>query len=91
VVDALLFPYLNDAARMAGEGYASPTDIDTAMKLGCALPRGPFEVLDGVGAAPALAAQQRLFAARPEPGLAPAPLLVQAAALGVSPARCGAR
>jgi 3-hydroxybutyryl-CoA dehydrogenase len=37
IVNALLFPYLNDAVRMLEEGYATVTDIDTAMKLGAAI------------------------------------------------------
>ena len=46
VVNALLFPYLNDAVRMLEAGYASVDDIDHAMKLGCGYPVGPFAVLD---------------------------------------------
>jgi 3-hydroxybutyryl-CoA dehydrogenase len=30
---------------MRDSGYASADDIDTAMKLGCGLPKGPFEIL----------------------------------------------
>ncbi|MBA3234028.1 MAG: 3-hydroxyacyl-CoA dehydrogenase family protein, partial [Propionibacteriales bacterium] len=48
IVNALLFPYLNDAVRMLEAHYASADDIDTAMKEGCALPMGPFELLDVV-------------------------------------------
>ena len=49
VVDFLLFPYLNDAAGMHEQGYSTPTDIDTAMKLGCGHRMGPFELMDTVG------------------------------------------
>jgi 3-hydroxybutyryl-CoA dehydrogenase len=49
IVNALLFPYLNDAVKMLEAHYASVDDIDTAMKDGCALPMGPFELLDVVG------------------------------------------
>jgi 3-hydroxybutyryl-CoA dehydrogenase len=49
IVNALLFPYLNDAVRMLEANYASADDIDTAMKAGCGLPMGPFELLDVVG------------------------------------------
>lgn len=45
IADALLGPYLDDAARMRDAGYATEGDIDTAMKLGCGLPQGPFEML----------------------------------------------
>ncbi len=75
IVNALLFPYLNDAIRMLEAHYADADQIDTAMKAGCALPMGPFELLDVVGNDVALAIEQRLFQEFREPGLAPAPLL----------------
>jgi 3-hydroxybutyryl-CoA dehydrogenase len=75
IVNALLFPYLNDAVRMLEAHYASADDIDTAMKTGCALPMGPFELLDAVGNDVSLAIQRTLFAEFREPGFAPAPLL----------------
>lgn len=49
IVNALLFPYLNNAVRMAEQGTASIADIDTAMKGGCNFPMGPFALLDLVG------------------------------------------
>ena len=49
IVNALLFPYLNDAVKMLEAHYATADDIDAAMKNGCALPMGPFELLDVVG------------------------------------------
>ncbi|HLR84727.1 MAG TPA: 3-hydroxybutyryl-CoA dehydrogenase [Nocardioidaceae bacterium] len=75
IVNALLFPYLNDAVRMLEAHYASADDIDTAMKLGCALPMGPFELLDVVGNDVSLAIQRTLYLEFREPGFAPAPLL----------------
>ena len=90
VVDALLFPYLNDAVRMVAEGYATVGDIDTAMVAGCGYPKGPFEVLDAVGLDVALATQRALYAESREPGHAPATLLgqlVTAGFLGVRTAR----
>jgi 3-hydroxybutyryl-CoA dehydrogenase len=75
IVNALLFPYLNDAVRMLEAHYASADDIDTAMKTGCALPMGPFELLDVVGNDVSLAIQRTLFEEFREPGFAPAPLL----------------
>jgi 3-hydroxybutyryl-CoA dehydrogenase len=75
IVNALLFPYLNDAIRMLEGHYASADDIDTAMKLGCALPMGPFELLDVVGNDVSLAIQRELYLEFREPGFAPAPLL----------------
>ncbi len=75
IVNALLFPYLNDAVRMLEAHYASSDDIDAAMKYGCALPMGPFELLDVVGNDVSLAIQRELYLEFREPGFAPAPLL----------------
>ncbi|MGH3364330.1 MAG: 3-hydroxyacyl-CoA dehydrogenase family protein [Nocardioidaceae bacterium] len=75
IVNALLFPYLNDAVKMLEAHYASADDIDTAMKFGCALPMGPFELLDVVGNDVSLAIQRELYLEFREPGFAPAPLL----------------
>ncbi|HET9761592.1 MAG TPA: 3-hydroxybutyryl-CoA dehydrogenase [Nocardioidaceae bacterium] len=75
IVNALLFPYLNDAVKMLQAHYATADDIDTAMKYGCALPMGPFELLDVVGNDVSLAIQRELYLEFREPGFAPAPLL----------------
>ena len=75
IVNALLIPYLNDAVRMLEAHYATADDIDTAMKQGCALPMGPFELLDVVGNDVSLAIQRELYLEFREPGFAPAPLL----------------
>jgi 3-hydroxybutyryl-CoA dehydrogenase len=75
VVNSLLFPYLNDAVRMLEAHYADADDIDTAMKQGCALPMGPFELLDVVGNDVSLTIQRQLYLEFREPGFAPAPLL----------------
>jgi 3-hydroxybutyryl-CoA dehydrogenase len=45
----LVYPYLNRAAAMVAEGFASPRDVDTAMRLGCGLPSGPLELIDELG------------------------------------------
>ncbi|MDN5795805.1 MAG: 3-hydroxyacyl-CoA dehydrogenase NAD-binding domain-containing protein [Intrasporangium sp.] len=75
IVNALLFPYLNDAVKMLQANYASAEDIDTAMKTGCGLPMGPFELLDVVGLDVSLAIERELYLEFREPGWAPAPLL----------------
>jgi 3-hydroxybutyryl-CoA dehydrogenase len=75
IVNSLLFPYLNDAVKMLEAHYATADDIDIAMKLGCALPMGPFELLDVVGNDVSLAIQRELYLEFREPGFAPAPLL----------------
>jgi 3-hydroxybutyryl-CoA dehydrogenase len=77
IVNALLFPYLNDAVKMLEAHYASADDIDTAMKTGCGYPMGPFELLDAVGLDVSLAIQRELYLEFRERGFAPAPLLEQ--------------
>ncbi|WP_153502863.1 3-hydroxyacyl-CoA dehydrogenase family protein [Cumulibacter manganitolerans] len=75
IVNALLFPYLNDAIKMYENNYATADDIDAAMKVGCGYPMGPFELLDTVGLDVSLAIEQTLFREFREQGMAPAPLL----------------
>ncbi|QNG35857.1 3-hydroxyacyl-CoA dehydrogenase family protein [Geodermatophilaceae bacterium NBWT11] len=75
IVNALLFPYLNDAVKMLQAHYASADDIDAAMKVGCGYPMGPFELLDVVGLDVSLAIERELYTEFREPGFAPAPLL----------------
>ncbi|HEX4222974.1 MAG TPA: 3-hydroxybutyryl-CoA dehydrogenase, partial [Pseudonocardiaceae bacterium] len=75
IVNALLFPYLNDAVKMLEGHYAEADDIDTAMKVGCGLPMGPFELLDVVGLDVSLAIERTLYNEFREAGFAPAPLL----------------
>ena len=50
-------------------------DIDSAMKVGCGYPMGPFELLDVVGNDVSLAIERELYLEFREPGFAPAPLL----------------
>jgi 3-hydroxybutyryl-CoA dehydrogenase len=82
IVNALLFPYLNDAVKMLQAHYAGVDDIDTAMKTGCGYPMGPFELLDTVGLDVSLAIQRQLYLEFREPGFAPAPLLEQLVTAG---------
>lgn len=82
IVNALLFPYLNDAVKMLEAHYATADDIDSAMKLGCGYPMGPFELLDVVGNDVSLAIERELYQEFREPGFAPAPLLEQLVTAG---------
>jgi 3-hydroxybutyryl-CoA dehydrogenase len=75
IANYLLFPYLNDAVRMHEEGYGTPKDIDTAMRLGCAHPMGPFELMDMVGLDVTFAILTSLHEEFRERRFAPAPLL----------------
>jgi 3-hydroxybutyryl-CoA dehydrogenase len=89
LVGALLYPHLADAVRMAQQGYADPADIDTAMMLGCGYPRGPFQLIDAIGAADVLAGLQAMNAAYGYPAFAPPPLLAEHAAAGIDFAVAG--
>ncbi|MGW0560657.1 3-hydroxyacyl-CoA dehydrogenase family protein [Streptomyces sp. NPDC003016] len=82
IVNALLFPYLNNAVKMVEQHYASLDDIDAAMKLGGGYPMGPFELLDVVGLDVSLAIERVLHREFRDPGLAPAPLLEHLVAAG---------
>ncbi|WP_051795818.1 3-hydroxyacyl-CoA dehydrogenase family protein [Streptomyces sp. NRRL S-87] len=82
IVNALLFPYLNNAIKMVEEHYATLDDIDAAMKLGGGYPMGPFELLDVVGLDVSLAIEKVLHKEFRDPGLAPSPLLEHLVAAG---------
>ncbi|AZK98699.1 3-hydroxyacyl-CoA dehydrogenase family protein [Streptomyces tsukubensis] len=82
IVNALLFPYLNNAVKMLEQHYASVDDIDAAIRLGGGYPMGPFELLDVVGLDVSLAIEKVLYEEFREPGLAPAPLLEHLVAAG---------
>ncbi len=83
IVNALLFPYLNHAARMLEAGYASREDIDAAMMNGCGHPMGPLQLLDLVGNDVSLEIVESLYGEFRDPFLAPAPLLKQMVAAGL--------
>lgn len=75
IVNALLFPYLNNAARLFDAGVATRDDIDAAMKGGCNFPMGPLELLDLVGLDTSLSILEALYAEFKDPNYAPAPVL----------------
>jgi 3-hydroxybutyryl-CoA dehydrogenase len=82
VVNALLFPYLNNAVRMLENGTASRDDIDTAMKGGCNFPMGPLALLDLVGLDTSLAILDALYDEFRDPNYAPVPKLRRMVAAG---------
>lgn len=77
VVDALLYPHLNDAVKMLDSGYASVEDIDTAMKAGCGYPKGPFELLDEAGYDDVSGVLSEMYFETGETHLVPSPLLTE--------------
>ncbi len=82
VVNALLFPYLNNAVQMFDAGTASRDDIDAAMKGGCGFPMGPLELLDLVGLDTSVAILNALNDDQPSPCTTPAPLLKRMVSAG---------
>jgi 3-hydroxybutyryl-CoA dehydrogenase len=82
IVNALLFPYLNNAIRMWETGTASMESIDTAMKGGCNFPMGPFALLDLVGLDTSLAILDALHAEFADSNYAAVPTLRRMVAAG---------
>ncbi len=82
IVNLLLVPYLLDAVRAVENGVCTKEDMDQAMKLGCAHPMGPIELLDFVGLDTTLYIAEVLFDAFREPRYAPPPLLRRMVAAG---------
>lgn len=75
IVNALLFPYLNNAVKLYDAGVATKEDIDAAMQGGCNFPMGPLALLDLVGLDTSLSILEALYAEFKDPNYAPAPLL----------------
>jgi 3-hydroxybutyryl-CoA dehydrogenase len=82
VVNALLFPYLNNAVRLLEAGTASRDDIDTAMKGGCNFPMGPLALLDLVGLDTSVAILDALYEEFRDPNYATVPRLRRMVAAG---------
>jgi 3-hydroxybutyryl-CoA dehydrogenase len=85
IVNALLFPYLNNAVRLLENGTATAEDIDAAMKGGCNFPMGPLALLDLVGLDTSLAILDALYEEFKDPNYAAVPVLrrmVSAGTLG---------
>ncbi|MFJ2770586.1 3-hydroxybutyryl-CoA dehydrogenase [Streptomyces sp. NPDC087300] len=85
VVNALLVPYLLSAIRLAESGFATATDVDAGMELGCAHPMGPLRLADLIGLDTVASIAESLYDEFKEPLYAPPPLLqrmVEAGLLG---------
>ena len=75
IVNALLFPYLNNAVKMLEAGTANMEDIDMAMKGGCNFPMGPFALLDLVGLDTSVSILDALYAEFKDENFVPAKTL----------------
>ena len=83
IVNALLFPYLNNAVRLFENGTASRDDIDAAMKGGCNFPMGPLALLDLVGLDTSLSILDALYGEFKDPNYAAVPRLRRMVAAGL--------
>lgn len=77
IVNRVLMPMLNEAIFALGEGVASVTDIDTAIRLGLNHPMGPLTLADFVGLDTCLEICRVLHTSTGDPKFRPAPLLVK--------------
>jgi 3-hydroxybutyryl-CoA dehydrogenase len=82
IVNRLLIPYLNSAARLLDEGIASREDIDAAITLGLGHPMGPLTLMDLIGIDTTVFIAEVLHREFAEPQYAPAPLLRRMLAAG---------
>jgi 3-hydroxybutyryl-CoA dehydrogenase len=77
IVERILLPIVDEAARAAAEGVATRSDIDVALRLGAAHPVGPFGRLAEAGG-PAVVARRLRELARDDPSFAPSDALAGA-------------
>jgi 3-hydroxybutyryl-CoA dehydrogenase len=82
IVNFLLIPYLNTAARMLDEGVATREDIDTAVQLGLGHPMGPLTLLDLIGLDTAVHVSNVLYDEFKDPLYAPPTILKRMVAAG---------
>lgn len=82
LINALLFPYLNDVINELDAGLATAEDLDVALRLGLGYRTGPMEMLDMVGLDVHLHATRAAYAATGDVRYAPPPLLRKMVAAG---------
>ena len=89
IANALLFGYLNHAASMYEQRYATREDIDAAMKLGCGLPMGPLALLDLIGLDTAYEILDTMYKQTRDRLHAPAPIIKQMVTAGMKGRKTG--
>jgi 3-hydroxybutyryl-CoA dehydrogenase len=82
IVNYLLVPYLNFAAQMYEEGFATAEDIDSAIQLGLSHPMGPLTLLDFIGIDTAVHVADVLYEEFKDPLFAPPPILKRMVSAG---------
>jgi 3-hydroxybutyryl-CoA dehydrogenase len=82
IVNRLLIPYLNDAARLFDDGFATREDIDTAISIGLAHPMGPLTLMDLIGIDTCVSIAEVLVREFGDPKYAAPPVLKRMVAAG---------
>jgi 3-hydroxybutyryl-CoA dehydrogenase len=82
IVNRLLIPMLNQAARLVEQGYATVEDVDAAMRIGAGHPMGPFALIDLIGADVVVAIGRTLHEEYRATSEAPSPDLLRRVTLG---------
>ncbi|MGN6780724.1 MAG: 3-hydroxyacyl-CoA dehydrogenase family protein, partial [Marmoricola sp.] len=83
IANTLLFGYLNHAASMYEQKYASREDIDAAMRYGCGYPMGPLALLDLIGLDTAYEILETMYRQGRDRLHAPTPILKQMVTAGL--------
>jgi len=84
VAQRVLACIVNVGSDIAQQGICSPTDLDTAVRLALAYPKGPLALGDSLGANRVLTILERLQAFYGDPRYRPSPWLKRRAELGMS-------
>ena len=89
IANALLFGYLNHAASMFEQRYASREDIDDAMRLGAGYPMGPLALLDLIGIDTAYEILDTMYKQTRDRLHAPTPIIKQMVLAGLKGRKTG--
>jgi 3-hydroxybutyryl-CoA dehydrogenase len=89
IAQRLLASIVNTACFIAGQHLATPSDIDTAVRLGLGYPRGPLAWGDLVGGDVVLRILRGLASTTGDPRYRPSPWLTERVALGLPLASTG--
>lgn len=84
VAQRIVCAIVNIASDIAQQRIATPSDIDTAVKLGLGYPQGPLAMGDAIGAALLLEALRNMERLTGDPRYRPSPWLWRRAGLGLS-------
>jgi 3-hydroxybutyryl-CoA dehydrogenase len=82
IVNRVLIPFLNDAARLLEDGVATREDIDAACRLGLGHPMGPLQLADLIGLDTVAAIGDVLADADADERVAPPPIVRRLVAEG---------